>query len=299
MMTGISAVLGSALIWRSTSTPSTRGILMSRSSRTGCWLVLRPAKAPSPRTKSRASWPSLSRCRPLASPARSRLRWTRLAWPSSSSASTIRRGSVPMSCDLLEVRVERAAAPRRRPAVAARCRRARRRGLTASATKKVVPTPGDDSSQIRPPCRSTIRRTRARPMPSPWAASGVEAAEGGEHAIVIGLGDAQPVVPDAIDPQSGRQARRRRARRLRSRFYPAARDRGTATALPIRLAKTCSSAVGSPQAGGSSPTATWARLALMVSCSAATILPTVARQVNRLPLVLDPAGAGEPQAGHR
>ena len=35
MMTGISAVLGSALIWRSTSTPSTRGILMSSSSRTG------------------------------------------------------------------------------------------------------------------------------------------------------------------------------------------------------------------------------------------------------------------------
>jgi hypothetical protein len=31
------------------------------------------------------------------------LRWTRLAWPSSSSASTIRRGSVAIGCDLLGV----------------------------------------------------------------------------------------------------------------------------------------------------------------------------------------------------
>src|SRR5579883_703871 len=39
------------------------------------------------------------------------------------------------------------------------------------ATKNVVPTPSVDSNQIRPPCRSTMRRTRARPMPSPWAVS--------------------------------------------------------------------------------------------------------------------------------
>ncbi len=78
------------------------------------------------------------------------------------------------------------------------------------ATKKVVPTPAADSSQILPPCRSTIRRTRARPMPSPCATFGVESAEGGEDALVVCLGNAQTVVLDVIDLEARHRARRAR-----------------------------------------------------------------------------------------
>ena len=89
---------------------------------------------------------------------------------------------------------------------AARRRRAPLPGAAAGRRRTWCRRPAADSSQIRPPCRSTIRRTRASPMPSPWATSGVEAAEGGEHALVVGLGDAQAVVLDAVDLQARRLA---------------------------------------------------------------------------------------------
>jgi hypothetical protein len=45
-------------------------------------------------------------------------------------------------------------------------------GAGARVKKNVVPVPGLDSNQMRPPCRSTIRRTIASPIPSPaaWSA---------------------------------------------------------------------------------------------------------------------------------
>src|SRR5262249_28521666 len=45
-------------------------------------------------------------------------------------------------------------------------------GTAGRATKKVLPPPAVDSAQSRPPCRSTMRCTSVRPIPSPPATSG-------------------------------------------------------------------------------------------------------------------------------
>ena len=80
--------------------------------------------------------------------------------------------------------------------------------MAGKATKKVVPTPAADSSQILPPCRSTMRRTSARPIPSPLRHVGVQPAERREDAIVICLGNPQAVVLHVVDTEAGHCARR-------------------------------------------------------------------------------------------
>ncbi len=67
--------------------------------------------------------------------------------------------------------------------------------------------------------------------------------------------------------------------------------------MPIRLAKTCSMAVGSPQAAGRSPTSTVASRSSIVPRSAATTRATIGVDLDRLPAILDLAGPGEPEQG--
>src|SRR3546814_1233577 len=45
-------------------------------------------------------------------------------------------------------------------------------GTAGSSTKKVLPAPGSDCAQTRPPWRSATQRTMARPRPLPPACSG-------------------------------------------------------------------------------------------------------------------------------
>src|SRR5436305_26488 len=84
MITGTLNVRGSPFSQRSTSTPSSQGILMSRSRIQGVrpnWSGFHSASS--------ASWPSEKRRNPLSSPARRRFRSTSAAWPSSSSTRTM------------------------------------------------------------------------------------------------------------------------------------------------------------------------------------------------------------------
>ena len=66
---------------------------------------------------------------------------------------------------------------------------------------KVAPCPGSDSTQIRPPWRSTILLQIARPMPVPgYCLSGVQALEDQEDAILVLRVDADAVVAHGEQP---------------------------------------------------------------------------------------------------
>lgn len=119
--------------------------------------------------------------------------------------------------------------------------------LAGGATKNVAPAPTRPSAQTRPPWRTTMRWTLARPMPVPSEFLGaVQALEHAEEAIGELRVEAGAVVPARAPARGSRPSAGGRFSGCRSRRCPGP-GRVNLTALPTRLANTWRSSVGRPR----------------------------------------------------